>query len=353
MPPRLLNLPPLELFRGFVAVGRSLNVTAAARELAITQPALSRQIHALEDALGCALFVRRHRSVELTPEGTRLFRTADAWLDQLGEAIEALRPVDPSSVAVTTSTGFAALWLLPRLGELQATHADVDLRVVASNRVLDLEREAIDLAVRYCPTEDAPSGAVRLFGEELLPVSSVPMDLDDPAQFEKAVLLDFDDPSHPLLQWSHWLTAETGRADRRIGSGSRPSARTQEGAGLGSRDRRAATGSAAGSGEERSTRPVSAVGTSVASRPRPARVLRFTQYEQAIHAALAGHGVALGRLTLVRPFLASGQLVAATRRRPLPIEYGYWLVSRSRPLGRNAAKVRSWILARTAEEAKE
>ena len=179
MPPRLLNLPPLELFRGFVAVARSLNVTAAARELAITQPALSRQIHALEDALGCALFVRRHRSLELTPEGTRLFRTADAWLDQLGEAIEALRPSDPSSVAITTSTGFAALWLLPRLGELQSSHPEVDLRVVASNRVLDLEREAVDLAVRYCPAEHAPSGAVRLFDEELLPVSSTPVDLDD------------------------------------------------------------------------------------------------------------------------------------------------------------------------------
>src|SRR5215470_12465411 len=198
MPPRLLNLPPLELFRGFVAVGRSLNVTAAARELAITQPALSRQIHALEDALGCALFVRQHRSVELTPEGTRLFRTADAWLDQLGEAIEALRPVDPSSVAITTSSGFAALWLLPRLGRFQAEHPEVDLRVVASNRILDLEREAIDLAVRYCPPEDAPSGAVRLFGEELLPVSSVPVDLDDPAERGEAVFLDFDDPSHPL-----------------------------------------------------------------------------------------------------------------------------------------------------------
>jgi len=299
MPPRLLNLPPLELFRGFVAVGRALNVTAAARELAITQPALSRQIHALEHALGCALFVRRHRSVELTPEGTRLFRTADAWLDQLGEAIEALRPVDPSSVAVTSSTGFAALWLLPRLGELQATHPDVDLRVVASNRVLDLEREAIDLAVRYCPTQDAPSGAVRLFGEALLPVSSVPLDLDDPGQQGKAVLLDFDDPTHPLLHWAQWLKA------------------------------------------------------SGASQPRPTRVLRFTQYEQAIHAALAGHGVALGRLALVRSFLDSGQLVPATRRRPLPIDYGYWLVSRSRPLGRNAGKVRSWILSRASEETKE
>src|SRR4029450_8072623 len=144
-PQRPRTLPPRHPSRASSAVGRPLNVTAAARELAITQPALSRQIHALQDALGCALFVRRHRSVDLTPAGTRLFRTADAWLDQLGEAIEALRPVDPSSVAVTSSTGFAALWLLPRLGELQATHPDVDLRVVASNRVLDRARGATEL----------------------------------------------------------------------------------------------------------------------------------------------------------------------------------------------------------------
>src|SRR5215813_866965 len=296
MPPRLLNLPSLELFRGFVAVGRSLSITAAARELAITQPALSRQIHALEDALGCALFVRRHRSLELTPEGTRLFRTADAWLDQLGEAIEALRPVDPTSVAVTASSGFAALWLLPRLGKFQAEHPEVDLRVVASNRILDLEREAIDLAIRYCPPDAAPSGAVRLFGEELLPVASTAVDLEDPAQLSRQVLLDFDDPAHPLLHWAHWLRSS----------------------GL--------------------------------ARSRPGRVLRFTQYEQAIQSALGGNGVALGRLALVRPLLDSGQLVPASRRRPLAIGYGYWLVCRSRPMGRNAGRVRSWILTQTSKD---
>jgi len=291
MPPRLLNLPSLELFRGFVAVGRSLSITAAARELAITQPALSRQIHALEDALGCALFVRRHRSLELTPEGTRLFRTADAWLDQLGEAIEALRPVDPSSVSITASSGFAALWLLPRLGEFQAKHPGVDLRVVASNRVLDLEREAIDLAVRYSPDERAPQDAVRLFGEELIPVASAATDLDDPVQLSKAVLLDYDDPAHPLLHWAQWFRA------------------------------------------------------SGATRTKPGRVLRFTQYEQAIQSALAGHGVALGRVALVQPLLDTGQLVPATHRPPLRISYAYWLVSRSRPLGRNAGRVRAWLLS--------
>jgi DNA-binding transcriptional LysR family regulator len=80
-------------------------------------------------------------------------------------------------------------------------------------------------------------------------------------------------------------------------------------------------------------------------------VLRFTQYEQAIQSALAGHGVALGRLALVRPFLDSGQLVAATRRRPLPIGYAYWLVCRSRPLGRNAGLVRAWLLSQAAAPA--
>ena len=155
-----------------------------------------------------------------------------------------------------------------------------------------LGHSATIYAVRYCPDDRAPAGAVRLFGEELVPVASSPIDLDAPGRLGDAVLLDYDDPSHPLLHWAHWLRAS----------------------GL--------------------------------ARPRPGRVIRFTQYEQAIQSALAGHGVALGRLALVRPLLDSGQLVPAARLEPLPIPYGYWLVSRSRPVGRNAAVVRSWILAR-------
>jgi LysR family glycine cleavage system transcriptional activator len=290
----LLNLPSLDLFRGFVAVGRCMSVTTAARQLAITQPALSRQIRALEDALGCALFERRHRSLEFTPEGSRLFRLADVWLEQLGDAIDDLRPADPSSVSLTTSPGFAALWLLPRMGDFQLAHPQIDLRVVASNRLIDLEREGIDLAIRYCPAAIAPSGALRLFDEQLLPVASTAVEVNDPAQLGKHVLLEYDDPDHPLLQWTHWFKS-TG-----------------------------------------------------VSRSRAGRVIRLTQYDQVIQAALAGNGVALGRLALVRPFLDSGRLQPATCAKPLPIDYAYWLVSRPRPLGRDTASVRKWVLAQAS-----
>lgn len=113
----LLDLPPLELIRSFVAVTRCLSITLAARELCVTQSAVSRQIRALEQRLGCALFVRGHRSLELTGAGRRLFRIADAWLEQLGEVVAELRPPDGEpAVTITASVGVSSLWLLPRIG---------------------------------------------------------------------------------------------------------------------------------------------------------------------------------------------------------------------------------------------
>ena len=171
------------------------------------------------------------------------------------------------------------------MGDFQQAHPDIDLRVVASNRLIDLERENIDLAIRYCPAAIAPSGALRLFDEQLLPVASIPLEIKDPTQRASRVLLEYDDPDHPLLQWKHWFKA------------------------------------------------------SGVSRASPGRIIRLTQYDQVIQAALAGNGVALGRLALVRSFLDSGRLAPATRAPPLPTDYAYWLVSRSRPLGRNAGRV--------------
>lgn len=87
----LVRLSSLDLLRGFVAVGRRLSITQAADDLCLTQSAVSRQVHQLEDQLGCRLFLRQHRGVAFTPEGERLFRSADGALQQLQDVMGELR----------------------------------------------------------------------------------------------------------------------------------------------------------------------------------------------------------------------------------------------------------------------
>lgn len=292
---RLLDLPPLDLVRSFVAVARCMSITVAARELCVTQSAVSRQIRALEHHLRCALFVRGHRSIELTGEGRRLFRTADPWLEQLAATIDELRPTEArAAVTITASVGVASLWLLPRMGAFQAAHPGVALRVLTSNRVLDLERERIDMAIRYAAEADAPAGAIRLFGEQLVPVAHRSLGvtaIEDRAELPRCTLLEFDEPLYPRLHWADWLKATDAR------------------------------------------------------RVQPAGIVRFNQYDQVVHAALAGQGVALGRLALVEPLLRAGQLTRASRRPPRSLDHGYWLVTRSQPVSEHAPALHRWVLA--------
>lgn len=275
-----------------------MSITIAARELCVVQSAISRQIQALESFLGYRLFVRGHRSIEFTNEGQRLFRTADVWLEQMGEVVAALRPATArQSVTISASIGVTALWLLPRLGAFQLAAPEVDVRVAACNRLIDLERENVDLALRYCKPAEAPAGAIHLFDEALVPVANPQLGttaIEDPVQLRRSVLLEFDDVSRPWLQWPGWL----------------------RGAGTGKHE--------------------------------PKGILRFNQYDQVVQAALAGQGIALGRLELVRPLLEQGKLVRATARADAGTDYGYWLLERRNPAGPNVALVRDWILAEAA-----
>lgn len=300
MPNRLIDLPPLDLLRTFVAVGRRMSITLAAQDLCIVQSAVSRQIQALETALDCRLFVRAYRSIEFTPEGRHLFRSADPMLEQLGSVIGSLQPAgERPCITITATIGVTALWLLPRLGAFQRRAADIDVRVAATNRVMDLERDGMDLALRFCPDALAPEGAIRLFGEVLVPVAHPSLGvtaIEDPTQLRGQVLIDYDDSSRPWMQWKNWLRA----------------------AGL----KKGASASASGSGR-----------------------LLFNQYDQVAQAALAGQGVALGRLALVGKLLAEGQLAVASKRPPVATDHGYWLLER-RGAGSDAlAAVRDWILA--------
>lgn len=278
-----------------------MSITLAAQDLCLTQSALSRQIQALEAFFGQALLVRRHRAIEFTSAGRRLFRSADLMLEQLGDVLVALRaPQGRPVVTISASIGVTALWMLPRLNAFQQAAPDIDVRVVASNRFVDLEREQVDLALRYCRAEQIPAGAWRLFDEVLLPVAHPALAvtaIEDPAQLQRQVLLEFDDVSRPWLQWSDWLDA-------------------------------------AGSG-----------------RQQPRGMLRFNQYDQVVQAAVAGQGVALGRLELLRPLLAEGRLALASARPAQRSAMAYCLIARSGADSAEVALVRDWVLAQAASSA--
>ena len=151
MPNRLIDLPPLDLLRTFVAVGRRMSITLAAQDLCIVQSAVSRQIQALETALDCRLFVRAYRCIEFTPEGRHLFRSADPMLEQLGSVIGSLHPAgERPCITITATIGVTALWLLPRLGAFQRRAPDIDVRVAATNCASVAARRSAFVASPAC-----------------------------------------------------------------------------------------------------------------------------------------------------------------------------------------------------------
>lgn len=206
------QLASLDLIRGFVAVGRRMSISLAAEDLCLTQSAVSRQVRTLEDLLGVKLFVRGHRSIAFTSEGERLFRAADPSLRQLQEVVSALQDgTAPRPVTITCSTGVAGLWLLPRLGEFPQRHPRIDVRISANNKLANLRDDGIDLAIRYCPPQAAPAGAIRLFGETVEPVAHPSLGLSalaSPRDLERQILLEFDTENRPWLRWNEWLACQ-------------------------------------------------------------------------------------------------------------------------------------------------
>lgn len=215
----LRALPSLDFLRGFEAAGRRLSFTLAAQELFLTQSALSRQIKALEDALGMALFERRHRALVLTAAGAAFHRDVTDALDSFVAAAERMRGATRSpGLTLSTTVSSASLWLIPHLATFRERQPDVEVYVSADDRVVDLARGDVDIAVRYLPDSTAPESAIRLFGERMTPVASPKIThgaspLRTPADLKQQVLLHLDDPEGrtPWLDWRSWLTSNGSR----------------------------------------------------------------------------------------------------------------------------------------------
>ncbi|ABE36750.1 bacterial regulatory helix-turn-helix, lysR family protein [Paraburkholderia xenovorans LB400] len=141
-------LPSLNALRAFEAASRHLNFRLAAGELGVTQGAVAQHVRGLESSIGLVLFERRPRALVLTENGRSYAASVRRAFDLLVEATQALRP-QPLQLTISVTPTFAAKWLIPRLQDFTAAHPEIDLRIIATDRLSHFQTDAIDLAVRY------------------------------------------------------------------------------------------------------------------------------------------------------------------------------------------------------------
>lgn len=143
------RLPPLNMLRAFEAAGRLLSVTQAARELSVTQSAVSHQIKALEEWLGVALVQREGRGLALTPPGAAYLPGLSSALDLMAQATAGIeRPTRRNTLAVNATSTFATQWLIPRLAAFCAQMPGLDVQLVTTVGHLDFEPADYDVSIR-------------------------------------------------------------------------------------------------------------------------------------------------------------------------------------------------------------
>ena len=274
------RLPPLNSLRAFEAAARHLSFQDAAEELAVTPAAVSQQVKRLEDYLGVKLFRRLNRQVLLTDAGQLALPDVRAAFDRLAGAMDRVeRRNDDKILTVTATTSFAGKWLVPRLDRFRKRYPEIEVRIDASDYLVDFELENIDMGIRYGKGVYPGLRSHRLFYGDVFPVCSPkllegPHPLKRPADLKHHTLLhsdwDFKDDSDP--DWRMWLRA----------------------AGVTDID--------------------------------PTAGPKFFPDTVALQAAIEGHGVALGDTTLAGADLAAGRLVKPFEF-VMPSDFGYFILA--------------------------
>lgn len=164
------TLPSLRALHAFTQVARTQSAVAAAQALGVTPSAVSHLLRELEERLGIGLFDRNAGRFVLTEEGRRLYRDMAQAFDTIEEAVHrVLRP--PTDLRISTMDTFAQFWLIPRLNRFQSASPSVELYISTTTRVVDLDAEGIDAAIRFGRGEWPRTRAERLHQELLLPVA--------------------------------------------------------------------------------------------------------------------------------------------------------------------------------------
>ncbi|MFA1627501.1 LysR substrate-binding domain-containing protein [Rhizobium mongolense] len=265
----------------FEAVARLGSFTKAARELGVTQAAVSRQIHLLEESLGFPLFRRLHRKIEATDKGRSLSAAATTAFNLMADTIaEIKRDESHEGLTISASVAFSHFWLLPKIASFSRKHPEIPLRIISQDNAVSLDGGDVDLAIRYGNGMWSDGRAELLFEDEIFPVCSPDYqeklegfaDLHDLTR-HPLISSDTEDPS--WTGWDEWFAAFAIQAPRR------PSG------------------------------------------------LRCSFYTEAIYAALNGQGIALGWKRLVQNLLDQKALVRLTED-SITTRNGYFVIEPSR-----------------------
>lgn len=293
----MLKFPPFAPLKSFFAAAESGRLRSAAELLGLTESAVSHQVKRLEEYLGTALFERHGRELRLTAAGTRFHHAIKPALAALQAATEDMKTAPRRQrVTVTSPTSIAAFWLIPRMARVQERHPSIDVQLVATNRVCDLEREQIDLAIRYGTGQWRDLEVRELMPELYFPVASAAFlrkqDVRDPAELLNSSRI-IANALHPD-EWAEWCGAH----------GLQP--------------------------------------------PRTSNMITLNSAELVVPAVLDGVGIGMGRRPIIDPLLKEGRLVPLFRDRAIG-KAAYYLV-RSRTRGRSTAarKVADWLIEEAA-----
>ncbi len=297
-PPRRDVLPSLNALLAFEVAARQLSFTRAAAELGVTQTAVSHQIRGLEAELGTSLFRRSPQRISLTDEGQAWAAELAAVFSRLREANRRLRQRERSVrplVSVSVIPSFGSRWLVPRLGRFLTEHPDVDVRISASERLVDFSLEPVDIGIRYGLGRYAGLSSVKLADDAFVVVAAPELagkrELWRPEDLAGETLIHDDYPD----AWLRWFAAR-----RR-------------------------------------------------TLPGGARQNQLTDSSMLVEAAVRAQGVALARWSLAADELALGRLVLLFPKQPaLSTGLGYYLVSpRENAKRKVVAAFRDWVVTET------
>ncbi len=286
------KLPSLNALKAFETVSRHLNFKLAADELNVTQSAVAQQVRSLEQELSIKLFDRHPKGVSLTPNGRNYANSIQFAFNLIHEATSSF--IDKKQkITISSTPTFASKWLIPKLADFTAAHPDIELQILATEKMSHFQNDGVDLAIRY---GQVPSNA-GLNTELLIQDSFMVVASPDLVKLEQSSLSLNELFKYPLLHdahhlWSIFLEKLSSEISLNI-----------------------------------------------------LKSIRFNQTALAIDAAIAAQGIVLTNPLFIDAELKNGKLIKIYEQE-LEMDTGFYLVSpRYSKNSENVTRVRNWLLS--------